>query len=988
MKNFLLWIVFFLFLSGIQAQSAVYRRFLEAEEMVRESPYYQVKKEAASSNQAVVEVKVPQQAESYGRLSKTLEQLLPAGEYVVWVKTGPNQDNLAAGQSLKIRVGLGETSDVLTIKKIQPGTSASLVLKAGSPFQTIWLAAESFNFRFQIDRLYLSNQLKDVKTDTESATVDLTLIMNEMNQPGEFFPGFPLLPPEKEPDNWLENGSFEVGIGSYFWSTSYQQCYSLLPDFWEKRNPAEGERCLALKLFPYAQRFQGDSENLPTLFQLLHKILKLYPEKKYYFRGLFRASEPVDLTITVSQAYEPKTTVSQMKATVGENWQPVLMEFKTLQDNRGYFLSLSATAKKEATLYLDALSLSAEKREDFLPSAPVEIGVHWQAIGRVFYQDQAAQFLLLARNYQSQGAKLNVSYQVFDYFDRLVLDKNITDWAVPARSTAEKVLDLNSGLTGCFRLVIRGEITSIAPARKLALQEYVFSVVPRPPARMNHSFGAYITLAPEPLAIMSRAGIRRTVTLSCSNELLQIWRSMEPKPGEFVWTDKRVDLARELDMDIIANLDIGHQANGIPDWARNPAVDDAISCSGPRIPNKPFTFSRKAWANFVEKVVQHYRGKITNWLIVDEPYHYMKPEEYADLIKTTYLTAKKADPDCRIFIHGGYYPYWLPALEKAGAFDFFDGISDYARTKEQGQRLKDFSRKYNKPVLNVEYRWQVSMYRTIETPDYIETREVPWYQEVTETILQEPVYALAWSGGHGFNLYDARYPGGDFRQLDKYKCGFEYDGALKPNMVAYAIMSQLLDGFHGVDELQLHPDLKSFLLKDEKQFALVLWTKDNQVLETRIPLPEKVKLLDIMGNPCPDKESVLLTNSLSYLIGPQDQLEKTSQIISSLKMKPAIVLKTSVVTGPNRQYFLRVNLTNNSQEKTISGKLMVTGISLREFWKKPIVSFPALSPGKSMSFDFGLNSYLPDLPPKEFDGRLLIYFEGGNYQQVLKQISD
>ncbi|MCM8768559.1 MAG: hypothetical protein NC911_02595 [Candidatus Omnitrophica bacterium] len=957
--------------------------------MTKEGNGYRVKPQVKSSGGKVVEVRVPGKI-SPGRLILILEQRLPAGQYAVWVKTGPEMDKPAAGQSLKLKVGLGSESQIVTFKNIQPETAAAVIINVSLPFQDIWLTPESENFRFQIDQIYLTSQPEDIRFDPTAGmeVVDLVAIMNELGEKTEFFPGYPVFPGNQEPENYLENGGFEVGLGSYYWSTPYQQSYSLQPHFWSKDQPAEGLRCLSLSLFPYAARFQGDKNDLPVGFQLMHKILKLQPEKTYYFRGLFRATETVQLTVTISPAYEQKQNIGQAKATIGNTWQPVTLEFRTTGDRRGYFLSFSATAEKPARLEVDALSLSSKKLEDFVPSSPVEIGVHWDTPGRVFYQGLPVKCWLLARNYGSvnQLARLGVRYQIYDYFDRLLLEKTVEQWALAPGTTGEKILALNPGSTGNFRLILTGQAELGSLNFTLPLQEYVFSVVPRPPEKMHHTFGAYITLAAEPIEIMSRAGIRRTVTLSCSNELLQTWRSIEPRPGEFIWADKRVDFAIARDMDIIANLDLGSGGEAIPQWARNPSdPEDAISCSGPRIPQKSFTFSRRAWANFVEKVVAHYRGKVSNYLFVDEPYHYMNPEEYADLIKISYLAAKKANPDCLVFIHGGYYPYWLPALEKAGAVPYFDAISDYSRTKEQGQRLREFSLKHSKPVINVEYRWQVSMYRTIETPDYLETREVPWYRQVTESILQVPIYAMGWSGGQGFNLYDARFPGGDFRQLDRYKCGFEYDGCLKPNMVGYAIMSQLLDGFRGVEELSLHPDLKTFLLKDTQQFALVVWTRDRTVLEATLCLPEKVRALDIMGNPCPIFPApVLLSNSLLYLIGPEPALGKTKEMLANLKTQEAIRVKTEIISGKNSQYFFQVALSNNCSSRTISGQVQVTGLPLREFWKKAITSFASLGPQETITIDFGLNAYQPEGKVEQFDGEVLVYFDGVTYHQQMK----
>ena len=91
---------------------------------------------------------------------------------------------------------------------------------------------------------------------------------------------------------------------------------------------------------------------------------------------------------------------------------------------------------------------------------------------------------------------------------------------------------------GLFRAVLRG------PGAKSAESELLFSVLPRP-RKMSpeqSAFGAYLTVAPEPLKIMQRIGFR-WIGNSTSNTRIIYWNVVEPRKGKFLWYDDDVNRA-------------------------------------------------------------------------------------------------------------------------------------------------------------------------------------------------------------------------------------------------------------------------------------------------------------------------------------------------------------------------------------------------------------------------------------------------------------
>ena len=95
---------------------------------------------------------------------------------------------------------------------------------------------------------------------------------------------------------------------------------------------------------------------------------------------------------------------------------------------------------------------------------------------------------------------------------------------------------------------------------------------------------------------------------------------------------------------------------GTPAWAAQEPADGAAS-----VPDMD------AWAAFARRMAQHYRGRISHWIIWNEPDVWQTGhpgqtwagtvEEYARLLKTAYLAIKDVDPTQQVHIAGLTY-FW------------------------------------------------------------------------------------------------------------------------------------------------------------------------------------------------------------------------------------------------------------------------------------------------------------------------------------------
>lgn len=938
-----------------------YRRLIEAEAMKLEGDSYKVQRNRYCSADSAVAVTTTT-ANAGHQMVQHLEKSLPAGQYLVWVMLYIDNAGSRKGDPLEMKATLGPNASTASV--IRDGSASlnlRIIVDATKPFDTLALSMVTPVSGVLVDRVYLSSQATDFSTASpqkDRFTIGVNRIRREMTQGSS-----PIAT-----GNVIANGSFEAGLPSYEWSTPYQSSHTLTPEMLSSETPAHGKQFLRVPLYPNLARRLGERSDQPTLLTLIHRIVELKPNTTYHFSGQFRSNTPINVQVWIDPAYparvKPMRSVPRGSGKTTKAWQPITATFTTPNNTNGYTLRLIAQAPDPATLDLDALMLTESATDTFIPAQPIEIGVTWQAPGRVFYADQPVHFDLAVWHGDTAARnQADVHVRVIDYYNQLVYDKTL-------QQKTSSTLAFNLP-TGAYRLLLDGQAQTDADKFKLPLQEYTFAVVNRPPAKMHGTLGSYITLAPQPIEIMSRAGVRSTTTLSASNDLLQNWRFMEPEQGKFVWIDKAVAFARDHDVKIIGNLDFSRSEPTIPDWAFNPDPSDALTGGYPGGNRK---FSRKAWEQFIEALTRHYAGSVDDWLILDEPFHTITPEDYVALLKATYTAAKRGNPNCRIIAHGGYYPTWLPAVETAGGVPYFDGISDYARNPEQAGRLRTFATKHNKFVFTVEYEWNATLYHTLQTAQTDWDRTAPWYQQPTQVSLIRALSSMSWAHAIKFQRYDARYPGGDMTQLDLYKSLFELDGSLKPAGVAYAIAAGILDGFHGSGELSLNPAFRSLLFeKADERFTIVLSTPAEQVAQAKFELPKDVTLQNLMGQRV-DPQDVMLSNAALYVVGPHSQLQAAQEMLRGLKLTSAVKVDAqTVVDETSGQHVLMLTLTNQ-RSHPITATIAMQPDVVRDFWNA-VRTTPVIKPGQTIQMRIGLNVYTGDVLPTR-DSRMELYVDG------------
>lgn len=178
-----------------------------------------------------------------------------------------------------------------------------------------------------------------------------------------------------------------------------------------------------------------------------------------------------------------------------------------------------------------------------------------------------------------------------------------------------------------------------------------------PPPNTQSKIGLHTRLTdePDPARIEQEFRMLREMGGSYATEFFP-WAYIQPDDrNRYDWkhADLVADAAQRNGITLLARVD------GVPGWAR-PA-------------NSTWKYLDREhyadYASFVAAFVQHFKGRISHYIIWNEPNTAAEwgqrkpdPEAYADLLRLVYVRAKQADPTCIVMLAG-----LAPNLEREGS---------------------------------------------------------------------------------------------------------------------------------------------------------------------------------------------------------------------------------------------------------------------------------------------------------------------------------
>jgi hypothetical protein len=684
-------------------------------------------------------------------------------------------------------------------------------------------------------------------------------------------------PPVKA-GNYLQNGSFEVGL--FPWGKPFGVSAAYGPENLDNATAAEGQSSFKRVL----KTASGNLKNGAAELILETRNYALSPGV-YSLSFQAKADRPVKLIARLAGASEDlkteASTALALSSTLTTEWKPftVKAEVKLLP---GYLYSVKFAVESAglATIWLDAVQLQNGEATKFQPASATEIGYTCAAPGNIFYAGEGSNAELLVTD-TSGAPAATVGYRVTDYWSNEV-DKG--EQRVPiANQHGRLSVTLPAKKTGLFRVLwTAGDSKS----------EMIYSVVPPNPHLTSKypegTLGADTAFEPKQLAILKRANFNWA-----SSKSLGRWPRIEREQGKFEFNDEALAAAQRAQLMVLLQpLNLHNEVRSKP-WLA-PAFRPIKGTGAPWEKKAEYM---QAWGNFIYALVSHYKPTVKYWEIENEPNAGYLAAEYAELLQIAIDQARRADPEAKIvgFAGGGfqreYYETSLRTIDPK-LIDVFS-LHVYGNGPADFAPFASLLQQHDKRGWNTETGLTCPTFFTT-LPEHEALRTKNYWEDLQRSIRSCAVtstqnYLRSMSEGRMEKLfyYFARFVNcGPSQPTSRYGGGkdlVEFDGSLRANAVALCIASHFLDGAKYTGPVSADDRLQMQLFQQAAGSVGFLSTRADQAL-TFTP-PSGLKFHDIMGNEIEGK-ALRVTDSPIYFTSAEAPA-KVGELLRAVKVEAA-----------------------------------------------------------------------------------------------------
>ncbi len=598
----------------------------------------------------------------------------------------------------------------------------------------------------------------------------------------------------------------------------------------------------------------------------------------YTFSAYVSADRPgVPVRVLVSEADGGR---HQRTFTVGQDWQQVELTFTAKQSFAAGYVGLDLRESDEgsATLWVDAVQFErGPAATTYEPRAALESFVETGRTGSIF-TDPAAGIDVTMRAYNNGPGEGEVrgTLTVTDYRDNETQNGRLQLVMGEGQSTETPVGPFVAGRQGFFRLRWEAEGGLPQDIRCAVIEPFgdgdsMFG--------MNHAFPSDFLLR-----LAHQAGIRWWRDWSIK------WETVQPQPGPFDFSVPDAQIDRVLAADGLVQILLPFPS---AIWATTVDKEMLDEFAGDntylreRLPTSLKPDRLEDWAAYVRASVEHYKGRSRIFEILNEPLYtsYAVParfghdvDDYVDLLRVAYQTAKEVDPDCLVMggIGAGPDTDWLSKLIEKGGMQWMDLLNYHAyphkgwsesyepALQKRWEELKE--RGEAKPIWFTEF----GLYADDDPPSF------PYRagdQTMNNTIRPNEL-AAACDMVRFAALYRAYgvakifYHAGTASALHRSSAGnifFEYGGAPRKQYAAQAVLSRLMGPDAEFVRKWDDPEwVSAYEFRSGGRTVVVLWTRRADA--PPLPVPEGLTALDLMGNTLP-AGNVVPTDEPLYLVG-------------------------------------------------------------------------------------------------------------------------
>jgi len=355
---------------------------------------------------------------------------------------------------------------------------------------------------------------------------------------------------------------------------------------------------------------------------------------------------------------------------------------------------------------------------------------------------------------------------------------------------------------------------------------------------------------------MVKAGIR--VARTCRTE----WPSVEPKQGEWSWT--------ELDgqMAYMAELGIAH--GGMLVWSPKWNAKDK--------PGSLPVNNIEGWSKYVTEVVTHCKGKVKYWEVWNEPPNFIgkdqTPADYAKIVMASYKAAKAADPDCMVGLAAkSAHVNYLEKVIQAGAKGHYDYI-----TLHPYEILGSVLNNAGTESVYMNILPTLRKMLAVQDPDKV---NVPvWFTELgTEATRGADVQAHTLVKAYTMGIAQGVECINWFEGMDGDSGPMGLLDRKQVPRPAYAALTNL------ITHLGPYPKALGWVLLDDRDYAFVFQGAESTVMITwayqgvphKVDFGQSVKLVDSVTGALTEGSSTELTSAPVFVLGVPEKLVATAK---------------------------------------------------------------------------------------------------------------
>jgi hypothetical protein len=524
---------------------------------------------------------------------------------------------------------------------------------------------------------------------------------------------------------------------------------------------------------------------------------------------------------------------------------------------------------EDGTAWIDGVQVEKGGLTDYRPGRAVDLGVncnHPTQYESLFFVGDKVVLQATVYSDLAEPQEVVLHYSAEDYFHETRYRGTVKCVALP-KTAVVLPIDLGAVSRGSYKATLRvvGSAGDV-----LDFEELVFGVILRRQAEANveSQFGTHGF----PHRVLEHCGVRwlRTYLLA--------WPAVEPEEGRWSWPESRAEdrlflqNLKELQIRALPVL------QGTPAWARTERLPQGgwskEQSQAERIPRLD------AWRRYVFQTVSRYKGRFQYWEVMNEPSAWMSGADYFPFLKAAHEEAKRADPQCRIVAgdtgwKGG--PFFQSLLDQ-GALDYLDvfcghlyGVAQAGapEVKFGGEGpdaivrfLKQTFRDRGKPNLEIWNTEEGTYAPSWYTKEILPKSREPWHRlpdvrRQARDLVRSHLIELGCGVRQVFwfhELYSEQCANARWIIRSEGMDGIEYDGAPRPAMVAYSVLTEKLEGAKPLEsEVSLGEKVHCFVFAKGTGSVAAAWFWGDEQKKVTVALPAglKLKVWNLMGNPVP-----------------------------------------------------------------------------------------------------------------------------------------